>query len=177
MDIQALLALAAICNKNGRKELALAVLDQACNCDEFSTITNSLQPALNGQLIGYGENQAGIDPGNGSEGRMDGFDSYVDEVNKVAPRTQKVGGGVSPSENSFAPSIHGSDSVALGHIISIASAVYSQKRYLHDGDELIVDPQIQATAADLDPYDENELVHVNRTVNPPLKPGRVRIKM
>lgn len=181
MDINALLSLAALCCKQGRKELALAVLEQACNCEEFpSLMANSVNNIFPQNNVAYGESQPrGIDAGNGNEGHLDGLDSYVDEVNKVPQLTRKVGGGVPESENTLNPSLHGTDSVALGQIISIASAAFAQKRYLEDGESLLVDPGYQALASsdELEMYDEHALSTKNRKVNPPLKPGRVRIPL
>lgn len=175
MDIQALFTLAALCCKNGRNELALQVLEQACNCEEFSSVLNSsLQPAFQS----CGPAQVGCNEASGADGDgMDGFNSYVDDVNVMMPNANH--GGTSPSENTWSPSLHGNDSSALGQIVSIASAVHAHKRFLEDGESLIVDPQLLAisSSVDLEPYDDESLVRKNHEVSVPLQPGRVTIKL
>jgi len=175
MDIQALFTLAAMCCKNGRNELALQVLEQACNCEEFSEVLNSsLQPALQS----CGPAQVGCNEASGADGDgMDGFNSYVDDVNVMMPTANRVG-KASPAENTWSPSLHGNDSAALGQIISMASAIHAHKRFLYDGESIIVDPQLSAFASvDLEPYDEESLVRKTPEAHVPLQPGRVTIKL
>lgn len=177
MDIQALLLLAAYCCKNGRENIALDILRQAAQCDEFSNQLNScIAPVtpvaactnVSGDMIADGGNE-----GTG----IDGLDNFVDYVDNMPNRAARVGGAPA-SENTFSPSLHGNDTVALGQVLSIASAVFTQKQFLHDGDELIVDPQIGAFASDaLDAYDDEALVRVNVEQTEPRKPGRITIKL
>jgi len=181
MDIQALLTLAAVCCKNGRDELALQVLKQACECSEFSSVLNSsLQPALLGAPEFMGVEQCATVPcaEGGADGKLDGLDSYVDYVETTSPTTTKFGTAPN-SENSINPSLHGTDSVALQQIVGLASAVYVQKQYLDDGEYIILDPQLSAIAsAELDSYDEESLVSREQpSASEPLIPGRIRIKL
>lgn len=173
MDIQALFTLAAMCLKNGRKELALQVLEQACNCEEFSNVLNSsLQPAMQSCSPHVGCNEASGADGDG----MDGFNSYVDHIGVLPPTTAIVGGAPS-SENTMNPSLHGNDNAALSQILTIASTVYSQKRYLYDGESIIVDPQMSAMASvELENYDDESLVR-KPEVHVPLQPGRIKITL
>jgi len=180
MDIQALLSLAAICCKNGRDELAVQVLKQACACPEFSSVLNSsLMPTLScapGILSADGC-QAGTAEGS-TEGQVDGLDSFTSYVETTSPTTTKFGTAPN-SENSMNPSLHGTDSVALQQIVGLASAVYAQKQYLEDGETIIVDPQLSAFASvDLEPLDEESLVSREPAgASEPLIPGRIRIKL
>lgn len=170
MDIQALFSLAAMCCKNGRDELALQVLKQACECPEFSSILNSsLNPAISCQVkVAEGADGDGVD----------GLNSYVDNIDNIPPDNTKF--GTAPiSENTINPSLHGNDQVALGQVMAIASAVFSQKQYLEEGETLVLTPQIAAYASvDVEPYDDESLV-LRRPpkVSTPLRPGRIRITL
>ena len=184
MDTQALFSLAAFCCKTGRKELALQVLEQVCNSPDFSSVLNSsLMPAMQCAPEFFGVSDCATAPtvpvAEGcAEGKVDGLDSFTDYVEQTGPTTTKFGTAPN-SENSISPSLHGTDSVALGQILGLASAVYAQKQYLEDGEIFIVDPQLSAFAsADLEPYDDESLV-VRETprASEPLIPGRIRIKL
>jgi hypothetical protein len=176
MDIQALLLLAAYCCKNGRDTVALDILKQASQCDDFaSQLSNCIAPATPG-CANPASGDMVADGGNEGSG-IDGLDNFVDYVDNMPNRAARVG-GVPASENTFSPSLHGDDTVAFGQVLSIASAVFSQKLYLHDGDELIVDPQLGAFASDaLDAYDDEALVRVNVEKTETLKPGRITIRL
>jgi hypothetical protein len=177
MDIQALFSLAALCCKNGRDELAIQVLKQICDCDEFSSVLNSsLMPALNGVSAPDCATVPIAESGN--EGQVDGLDSYVDYVEETSPTVTKFGTAPN-SENSINPSLHGTDSTALRQILSIASAVYVQKQYLEEGEVIILDPQLSAFASvDLEPYDDESLVVRGKPqAMQPLIPGRIRITL
>lgn len=177
MDIQALFSLAALCCKNGRDELAVQVLKQVCASDEFSSILNSsLMPTLTG--VATPECATVPIAESGNEGQVDGLDSFVDYVEQTSPTVTKFGTAPN-SENSINPSLHGTDSVALRQIMSIASAVYAQKQYLEDGEQIILDPQLSAFASvDLEPYDDESLViRVKPQAMQPLIPGRIRITL
>lgn len=177
MDIQALFSLAALCCKNGRDELAVQVLKQICDCDEFSSILNSsLAPALTG--VSAPECATVPLAESGNEGQVDGLDSYVDYVEQTSPTVTKFGTAPN-SENSINPSLHGTDSVALRQIMSMASAVYAQKQYLEEGETIILDPQLSAFASvDLEPYDDESLVIREKPkAMQPLTPGRIRITL
>jgi len=173
MDISALLYLAAHCCKNGREQIALDILKQAAECDGFNDgFTKCLAPtmpvACNGDMVADGGNE-----GSGVDG-LDNYNSYVDNMPNRAPMV----GGAPVSENTLNPSLHGNDGVALAQVLSIASAVFAQNQFLHDGDELIVDPQLGAFASDaLDAYDDEALVRVNVEKTETLKPGRITIKL
>lgn len=175
MDIQALLLLAAHCCSNGRDAIALEILKQASQCEGFADQLNScIAPAKTVSLDK--PEQMVADGGNEGTG-IDGLDNFVDYVDNMPNRSARVGGAPA-SENTFNPSLHGNDSVALGQVLSIASAVFSQRQFLHDGDELIVDPQLGAFASDaLDAYDDEALVRVNVEKTEPRKPGRITIKL
>lgn len=178
MDIQALFSLAALCCKNGRDELAVQVLKQICDCDEFSSILNSsLLPALTCAPV---QDQCSTVPlaEGGNEGQVDGLDSFVDYVEQTSPTVTKFGTAPN-SENSINPSLHGTDSVALRQIMSMASAVYAQKQYLEEGEVIILDPQLSAFASvDLEPYDDESLViRAPAQAMQPLIPGRIRIPL
>lgn len=178
MDIQALLLLAAHCCKNGREQIALDILKQAAQCDDFATsLTNCISPvAATPGCASPAAGQMVADGGDG-EGTIDGLSNYTDYVDNMPNRAARVG-GVPASENTFNPSLHGNDSVAFGQVLSIASAVFAQKQFLHDGDELIVDPQLGAFASDaLDAYDDEALVRVNVEQTETLKPGRIKIRL
>lgn len=177
MDIQALFSLAALCCKNGRDELAVQVLKQICDCDEFSSILNSsLMPVMT--AVPSQECATVPVAEGGSEGHVDGLDSYVDYVEQTSPTVTKFGTAPN-SENSINPSLHGTDSVALRQILSMASAVYAQKQYLEEGETIILDPQLSAYASvDLEPYDDESLViRQAPKVMQPLIPGRIRITL
>lgn len=186
MDTLALLTLAALCCKNGRNELSLSILQQACKADDFSALLSNCidvardtGPSAPIPDTGCTNNASGdmvADGGNEGSG-IDGLDNFVDYVDNMPNRAARVG-GVPASENTFSPSLHGDDTVAFGQVLSIASAVFSQKLYLHDGDELIVDPQLGAFASDaLDAYDDEALVRVNVEKTETLKPGRITIRL
>lgn len=173
MDTSALLFLAAHCCKNGRENIALDILRKAAECEDFNDcFTKCLAPALpiasSGEMVADGGNE-----GSGVDG-LDNYSGYVDDM----PNRSAMVGGVPASENTLNPSLHGNDSVAFGQVLSIASAVFAQKQFLHDGDELIVDPQLGAFASDaLDAYDDEALVRVNVEKTGTLKPGRITIKL
>lgn len=169
MDIQALFALAAYCCKNGKKELAMQVLEQACACEDFdTTFTKSVQTSYPAAIP---QGTAGMDTGG-----TDGFDSYVDDVAVLPPTNLQVG-GAPVSENTLSPSLHGADNMSLGQAIAIASAVSAHKRFLEHGETLCVDPRLLATAsAPLDPYDDDLLVRKQPDVTQ-LQPGRIKIKI
>ena len=176
MDIQALLLLAAHCCKNGREQIALEILKQASQCEDFNDQLNKcISPVT--QPVSLEKTECMVADG-GNEGTgIDGLDNFVDYVDNMPNRAARVGGAPA-SENTFSPSLHGNDSVALGQVLSIASAVFSQRQFLHDGDELIVDPQLGAFASDaLDAYDDEALVRVNVEQTEPRKPGRITIKL
>uniref|UniRef100_A0AB39CEJ6 Uncharacterized protein n=1 Tax=Pseudomonas phage HRDY3 TaxID=3236930 RepID=A0AB39CEJ6_9VIRU len=181
MDIQALFSLAAMCCKNGRDELALQVLKQACECPEFSSVLNcSLQPALDAAPDFMGAVQGAPVPcaEGGADGKLDGLDSFVDYVDKPSPDVAKFGTAPN-SENSISPSLHGNDGVAFRQIVGVASAIYAQKQYLDDGEHIILDPQLSAIASvDLEPFDDESLVaRESPKASEPLIPGRIRIKL
>lgn len=173
MDIQALLYLAAHCCASGRDSVALDILRKAAECEGFNEgLTKCIAPAA--PCVPAGTMVA--DGGNEGSG-IDGLSNYTDYVDNMPNRSAMVG-GVSPSENTLNPSLHGNDSVAFGQVLSIASAVFVQNQFLHDGDELIVDPHIGAFASDaLDAYDDEALVRVNVEKTETLKPGRITIKL
>lgn len=186
MDIQALLMLAAMCNKQGRKELALSILDQVCGDAGFGDCFNSaVQPVANAvpnlavpvtAQIATPACDSSI-PTVGNEGGLDGLDSFVADKGEIMPVPQ---GDMPSSENTWNPSLHGDDSVALGQVIAVASAIYAQQKYLYEGETIEVDPHLMATASDaLEPYDDHALVPtVARSENPAsLKPGRLTIKI
>lgn len=176
MDIQALLYLAAHCCASGRDAIALDILRKAAECDGFNDgLTKCIAPATPG-CANPAAGQIVADGGNEGSG-IDGLSNYTDYVDNMPNRSAMVG-GVSPSENTLNPSLHGNDSVAFGQVLSIASAVFVQNQFLHDGDELIVDPHIGAFASDaLDAYDDEALVRVNVEKTETLKPGRITIKL
>lgn len=182
MDIKALLALAALSAQKGRTELACEILKQACACPEFNEFyTSSVQQPMATVAPVEACNEMPASSGNEGTG-IDGLDNFVDHVGTLPPKAP-IMGGISPSENSFNPSLHGDDGVALGQVIAVASAIYSQNRFVHDGDELVVDPQLGAFASSLDidlsAYDEDALVsRVQKTKTPvTLAPGRITIKL
>ena len=176
MDIQALLYMAAMCSKNGRKELALNILEQVCGDATFNDGFNRcVQPAFPAsQTLTAPACNAAM----GNEGGIDGLDSFVSDKGEIMPSTQ---GDMPGSENTWNPSLHGDDAVALGQVIAVASAVYAQSKYLYEGEDIIVDPQYAATASDvLEPYDDHALVPTTASakVKPAtLKPGRLTIKI
>ena len=179
MDIQALFSLAALCCKNGRDELALQALKQACNCPEFSSVLNSsLTPAFDCAPAIQSAVSCQTAPAEGSaEGQVDGLNSFTDYVETTAPTTTKFGTAPN-SENSINPSLHGTDSVALQQIVGLASAIYAHKQYLEEGESIILDPKLSAFASvDLEPYDEESLVSRTAVASKPLIPGRIRIKL
>ncbi|MND92227.1 hypothetical protein D3C80_843790 [compost metagenome] len=177
MDTNALLYLAAMCCKNGRNELALQVLQQACNSDEFSSLlSSSLQPLAT--CMPQAVTQGCVAEGKDGDG-ADGLNSYVDNIDSVPP-TNTVFGTAPISENTISPSLHGNDQVAFGQVVAMASAVFTQKQYLEDGEYLLIDPQISAFASvDVEPYDPESLAirQEKPKVTTPLQPGRIRIKL
>lgn len=179
MDIQALLYMAAMCCKNGRKDLACSILEQACNDASFSDGFNrSVQPVFPASQTLTAP--ACDNTATGNEGGLDGLDSFVADKGEIMPTPQ---GDMPASENTWNPSLHGDDAVALGQVIAVASAVFGQSMYLYEGEDIIVDPSYAATASDvLELYDDHALVPSVATASASekpatLKPGRLTITL
>ena len=157
MDAKTLICFAMMAMKQGREKLACDILKHASDCENAS------------EFVSYGQDGQGID----------GLNSYVDEVSRRSSPAM-IQGGVSPSDNTLAPSLHGNgdggnspvaefkatanDHEALAYAVAVASSVVMQNRFIEDGDILLFDaPYIQAEAS--------------ATYEKPLQPGRVRISL
>jgi hypothetical protein len=142
MDMQTLLALAALHHKNGQVELANQVLAQTCT--------------------------------------LEGFDSYVSDLIR-RPMPSALVNGVQPSENTIAPSLHGSTSAPLEKVVAIAANIYAHNSRLDDGDYLEFSPSVEALAyvdGQDDGYDDFDLASAsNVEEKPKVAFGRIEIKL
>src|SRR5690606_16486053 len=166
MDVKTFMACAALAIKENRDELALEILRSARKCQDFEDcVYGMLQQRSSGEVASVGCDGMGID----------GFNSYVTDKHPTSTPGLNSHVGVPASENTIAPSLHGNDQVAFAKVVAVASAVSQQRTYLTEGDEIILDPHIEAVAADVyDDLDDNELVAV---ASSQVKPGRIRIQL
>ena len=153
MDAKTLICFAMMAAKQGRQQLACDILKHACECENAS------------EFVSFGQDGQGID----------GLNSYVDEVSRRSSPAM-IGGGVSPSDNTIAPSLHGngannsemrfnayaSDDEALSYAVAVASSAVMQSRFIDDGDILLFESPLNIAEA-------------SATYEKPLQPGRISI--
>lgn len=141
MDAKTLLALSLLWVRAGNTDKALEYLREASNCPDSREFCE--KHFLNAMSVA-------------NESGQQSLDQYVDNIDKfgpsLSPRT-----GTNVSDNTLCPSNHGANDV-FTNILSVATASYGQKRYLNEGDEIILLPDVALASTDnLLPYDAKSI--------------------